>query len=333
MGATFNHEDYLAHHGIKGQKWGVRRFQNPDGSLTPAGRERYNTGGGRDKTTYGSSAAVATKPTSEQTSNWDHSKSDKSPAAMLAANVAFDLVTLNPVGAVLDVTRAVQAANAVRKEKANDTRMSELKVDKETGLHLKASDMSPEEDLKHVNPGHKNLDNNTKNNCMLCTIAYEMRRRGYDVTANKASYGYSYSSVKEIFPDAKIRPVEGSWMPPRLDPKSPTFQNDLRKMRLEMLKNGAKASRGLNSDLTKKTVADLTRQPNGARGNLMVQWGDGGGHSVFYEIDNGKLIIRDAQTGKTYNNPAKIINHATMASYARIDNLDFDKKKIKEAVR
>lgn len=32
----------LYHHGIKGQKWGVRRFQNPDGSLTPAGRKRYN---------------------------------------------------------------------------------------------------------------------------------------------------------------------------------------------------------------------------------------------------------------------------------------------------
>lgn len=33
--------DYLAHHGIKGQKWGIRRYQNPDGTLTPAGRERY----------------------------------------------------------------------------------------------------------------------------------------------------------------------------------------------------------------------------------------------------------------------------------------------------
>ena len=30
----------LYHHGIKGQKWGVRRFQNPDGTLTDAGKRR-----------------------------------------------------------------------------------------------------------------------------------------------------------------------------------------------------------------------------------------------------------------------------------------------------
>lgn len=32
--------DYLYHHGIKGQKWGVRRFQNKDGSLTKEGKQR-----------------------------------------------------------------------------------------------------------------------------------------------------------------------------------------------------------------------------------------------------------------------------------------------------
>lgn len=33
--------DELYHHGIKGQKWGIRRYQNPDGTLTAAGKARY----------------------------------------------------------------------------------------------------------------------------------------------------------------------------------------------------------------------------------------------------------------------------------------------------
>lgn len=33
----------LSHHGILGMKWGVRRYQNKDGSLTSAGRKRYDT--------------------------------------------------------------------------------------------------------------------------------------------------------------------------------------------------------------------------------------------------------------------------------------------------
>lgn len=32
----------LVHWGIKGQKWGIRRYQNKDGSLTPAGKKRYS---------------------------------------------------------------------------------------------------------------------------------------------------------------------------------------------------------------------------------------------------------------------------------------------------
>lgn len=35
------HEEFIKHHGIKFQKWGVRRYQNEDGSLTPEGRRRY----------------------------------------------------------------------------------------------------------------------------------------------------------------------------------------------------------------------------------------------------------------------------------------------------
>jgi hypothetical protein len=36
------YSEKLQHHGIKGMKWGVRRFQDKDGDLTPAGKKRYS---------------------------------------------------------------------------------------------------------------------------------------------------------------------------------------------------------------------------------------------------------------------------------------------------
>ena len=38
------YSDELCHYGIRGMRWGIRRYQNSDGSLTTAGRKRYSTG-------------------------------------------------------------------------------------------------------------------------------------------------------------------------------------------------------------------------------------------------------------------------------------------------
>lgn len=41
-------EEYLVHHGILGMKWGIRRYQNKDGTLTAAGKKHYSNGGKSD---------------------------------------------------------------------------------------------------------------------------------------------------------------------------------------------------------------------------------------------------------------------------------------------
>lgn len=59
-------ETYISHHGIPNMKWGQRRYQNKDGSLTPAGRERYRKGNGKSNKSSKAKQAKK-KPTPEET--------------------------------------------------------------------------------------------------------------------------------------------------------------------------------------------------------------------------------------------------------------------------
>lgn len=54
--------DYVEHHGILGQKWGIRRFQNKDGSLKQAGKGRYSSKGSEEKRDKGLAPGVSNDP-------------------------------------------------------------------------------------------------------------------------------------------------------------------------------------------------------------------------------------------------------------------------------
>ena len=53
--------NYLEHHGIKGQKWGMRRYRNEDGSLTSEGRDHYGIGDPRRPSATGSNQSSVRK--------------------------------------------------------------------------------------------------------------------------------------------------------------------------------------------------------------------------------------------------------------------------------
>lgn len=63
-----NQNGNIFHHGIKGQRWGVRRFQNKDGTLTPLGEERYGDDKGQLVKDYNAADQTAAKAILEGTS-------------------------------------------------------------------------------------------------------------------------------------------------------------------------------------------------------------------------------------------------------------------------
>lgn len=76
-------EEYLAHYGILGMKWGIRRFQNPDGSLTAEGKERYY--GAKETQKFSKTVSGLAKG---KTSVWKLRKTDQ--AKIMAKEISKD---------------------------------------------------------------------------------------------------------------------------------------------------------------------------------------------------------------------------------------------------
>lgn len=73
MNQNLQQDAYLRHHGILGMKWGVRRYQNADGTLTAAGKKRYAgeevpTTGNTKKSEGSTKATAAKSSTAKKTS-------------------------------------------------------------------------------------------------------------------------------------------------------------------------------------------------------------------------------------------------------------------------
>ena len=322
-------DSFLMHYGIKGQKWGVRRFQNADGTLTPEGKERYlKSTSQADQQNLSFREKWRTREANNLEKAWEALDAEvkidreKTKQTKSDGRIVDDVLwtIINPANAAFLAADGMMAVSAKMKlKKYMKNREENSEKDPKTGLYLKKDGQYSEKmDLEVVNPGFRDLTSNTKNNCMLCTTTYDMRKRGYDVTAQLDSEGYAFSDIKNWYPKAKVEKISRF--------------ND----------NGIGIKQ---KEYIQKTIDTLKKQGDGARGNLMMLWPLGGGHSVYYEIKNGNLVIKDAQTAKTYDyeknsfmkatpKPEALLNNAWGFSYARLDNIEPDIEKIiKECVR
>jgi hypothetical protein len=176
--------------------------------------------------------------------------------------------------------------------------------------------------VKEINPHYGQPG--TTQNCKRCTFAYEMRRRGMDVSATRttnasgqhvgAMYNLLHPGEKDLLPGGKGYHL-------MLKAQKPGAAANA--VELYGLKHGTNSILDTSPEGVFKALSKL---PNGARGELGVQWHVGGGHSIAWEIVKGKPVLFDAQLGKKISNPDEIAKvykklQITKAGFTRLDNI------------
>lgn len=191
------YETELYHYGILGMKWGVRRYQNPDGSLTPAGREHYNQK--LTRTNEKLAKAQSRKPKLDNRVTQAKSKADQKTAKVkdLESRLIFK-TKLTTWMAKRGEAKALKALSKAEKMKfKNDKQIDKLTkkgqdiTDKYLSKPVKEADLSHLTD-KQVEKRARNYENAARsaNQSLLLKNSKLAKKRQEQADAYKAEKEY-----------------------------------------------------------------------------------------------------------------------------------------------
>lgn len=265
-----NRSSELTHYGVKGMRWGVRKERETSGRKTngPSIKDRY-------KSLFNKDQSIRTNIGVVKIDGFDKNQ-------RFLAEQFIKLIDEKSPSRYASIEEAKEKLNEFEKNKNS---MAYTRGYNQVSL------------VNHDAPTKGRLIN-----CFECSMAYEMRNRGYNVQAKDMPGGWS-AEVLHAF-DVK----DGF-----------TLKIDLDR---SYAGNRTAAAKEAYDRMAQRCIS----YGDGARGCLGVQWASGnGGHSMYWIVENGEFKIIDAQDStrdgyEIFMAPADAVDHNITVH--RLDNAE-----------